>query len=208
MRDFVIEAYHRRGRVEDALALAWQAFTQFVTLQSYQKLKIQTEQIHQWAIWRDKALAHIRQQLEPPKTPSKSTQARRTASDRAWNSMGILARDRSLLVEIFLWEGEDELAWQEAQAGGCSKSLWLKLAERRQQAHPADALPIYQREIEPLVQQTNNTAYANAISFLCKVHELMIRLDQQAEFDALVSYLRQTYKAKRNFIALLNQQAW
>ena len=36
----------------------------------------------------------------------------------------------------------------------------------------------------------------------------MIRLDQQTEFDALIAHLRQTYKAKRNFITRLNQQKW
>ncbi len=46
------------------------------------------------------------------------------------------------------------------------------------------------------------------MSFLYKVHDLMLRLNQQAEFQALVAHLRQTYKAKRNFIALLNQQKW
>jgi len=220
LRDFVIEEYHRRGRVEEAMELAWQAFTQAGMLHGYQKLKTQAEQVNQWESWRDKALAHIRQQLEPPAPPPQppkatqtsrsrpSTQVRRAASYPAWNPPGLFARDRSLLVEIFLWEGEDELAWQEAQAGGCSKQLWLKLADRRQQTHPADVLPLYQREIEPLIQQTNNTAYANAISFLHKVHDLMLRLNQQAEFQALVAHLRQTYKAKRNFIALLHQQKW
>jgi uncharacterized Zn finger protein len=220
LRDFVIEEYHRRGRIEEAMELAWQAFTQAITLSSYQKLKTQAERVNQWAIWRDKALAHIRQQLEPPTPPPQppkatqasrsrpSVQVRRVASYPAWNPPTLFARDRSLLVEIFLWESEDQLAWQEAQAGGCSKQLWLKLAARRQQTHPADALPIYQREIEPLIQQTNNTTYANAISFLHEVHDLMLRLNQQAEFQALVAHLRQTYKAKRNFIALLNQQKW
>ncbi len=220
LRDFVIEDYYRRGRIEDAMELAWQAFTQSVTLQGYQKLKTQAERGNQWDVWREKALTHIRQQLEPPKPPPqppkatstsrsrKSAQVRSAASYPAWNSPGMFNRDRSLLVEIFLWEGEDELAWQEAQAGGCSKQLWLRLAERRQQTHPADALPLYQREIEPLIQQTNNTAYASAVSFLQKVHGLMLRLNQQVEFGALVAHLRQTYKAKRNFIALLDQQKW
>ncbi len=220
LRDFVIEEYHRRGRVEEAMELAWQAFTQSLTLYGYQKLKTQADRVDRWEVWRDRALAHIRQQLEPPTPPPQppkttqtqrsrpSAQVRRVASYPAWNPPGPFARDRSLLVEIFLWEGADELAWQEAQVGGCSKPLWLKLAERRQQTHPADALPIYQQEIEPLIQQTNNTAYANAISFLHQVHDLMLRLNQQAEFQALVAHLRQTYKAKRNFIALLNQQKW
>jgi uncharacterized Zn finger protein len=107
-----------------------------------------------------------------------------------------------------LWEGEDDLAWQEAQTGGCSKQLWLQLAERRQQTHPEEALPIYQQEIEPLIRLTNNTANANVVSFLQKVHDLMVRLDRQAEFKTLVTHLRQTYKAKRNFMALLQQQRW
>jgi uncharacterized Zn finger protein len=220
LRDLVIEEYHRRGRIEDAMELVWQAFTQSVSLYTYQKLKTQAERANQWATWRDRALAHIRQQLEPAKPPSppdkvaqtsrsaKTAQMRRVASSPAWNPLGMSARDRSLLVEIFLWEGEDDLAWQEAQAGSCSKQLWLSLAERRQHTHPEDALPIYQQEIEPLIQQTNNTAYANAVSFLRKVHDLMVRLDRQTEFHALVDQLRRTYKAKRNFIALLNQQKW
>lgn len=219
LRAFVIEEYHRRGRVEDAMELSWQAFTQSVTLYGYQKLKDEADRVNQWKTWRDKALAYIREQLEPPKPPVKppsaaqSGRGRRTtkiqtvASYPAWNP-SLFARDRSLLVEIFLWEGKDDLAWQEAQTGGCSKQLWLKLADRRQTTHPADALPIYQREIEPLIQQTNNSAYASAISFLHNVHDLMLRLNQQAEFQAFVAHLRQTYKAKRNFIALLNQQKW
>ena len=218
LRDFVVEEYHRRGRIKEAMDLVWQAFTQSVTLSSYQKLKTQAERVKQWKTWRDKALAYIRQQLEPPKIApqppqvaqpsSKTTQARRVAAYPAWNPPGMFARDRSLLVEIFLWEGEDDLAWKEAQAGGCSKQLWLKLAERRQQSHPEDALPIYQREIEPLIQQTHNAAYANAVSFLQKVHDLMVALDRQAEFKALVAHLRKSYKAKRNFIVLLDKQRW
>ncbi|MGA7932454.1 MAG: DUF6880 family protein [Kovacikia sp.] len=218
LRDFVVEEYHRRGRIKEAMDLVWQAFTQSVTLSSYQKLKTEAERVKQWKIWRDKALAYIRQQLEPPKPSpqppqvaqpnSKTTQARRVAAYPAWNPPGMFARDRSLLVEIFLWEGEADLAWKEAQAGGCSKQLWLKLAERRQQSHPEDTLPIYQREIEPLIQQTHNAAYANAVSFLQKVHDLMVALDRQAEFKALVAHLRKSYKAKRNFIVLLDKQRW
>jgi uncharacterized Zn finger protein len=115
---------------------------------------------------------------------------------------------RSILVEIFLWEGEEELAWQEAQVEGCSRSLWLKLAELRQQDHPADAVPIYTQAIELLIQETHNAAYADAIDLLGKVHHLMMRLKQMTEFHAHVDRLRQTYKVKRNFITLLNRQKW
>jgi uncharacterized Zn finger protein len=220
LREFVIEEYQRRGRIQDAMDLAWQAFTQSTTLLSYQKLKAQAERVDQWNTWRDQALTNIRKQLEPPAPPPQSAstsqtsrsrrlpQMRSIASSPAWKSSGMFTRDRSLLVEIFLWEEEEDLAWQEAQAGGCSRQLWLNLAERRQKTHPADVLPIYRREIEQFIQETNNSAYAHAVSFLQKVHTLMLGLDQQAEFNAFVAHLRQTYKAKRNFITLLNQQRW
>jgi uncharacterized Zn finger protein len=220
LRNFVIEEYLRRGRSEDAMELAWQAFTEpFITLNHYQTLKTQAEKVNQWPIWRENALAYIRQQLEPSTPPSQARQATRTSRRhqspvRSKIPYGgrkvshLSTKDHALLVEIFLWEGADDWAWQEAQEGGCSQKLWLRLADRRQLTHPADALPIYQQEIESLIQQTNNTAYASAVSLLHKVHDLMLRLNQSAEFQTFVTRLRQTYKAKRNFVSLLNQQQW
>jgi uncharacterized Zn finger protein len=211
LQDLVIEEYYLRGRVEEAMALVWQGFIQAITLRSYQQLKAHAERVNQWDSWRDRAINYIRQQFEPPAAPQpdrNSRISRKPAQVRqvAWKPPRLFGIGRSILVEIFLWEGEDELAWQEAQTGGCSKSLWFQLAERRQQDHPADALPIYYNEIEPLIQQTNNAAYTDAVSLLKKVHDLMVRLKQQHEFNDFVDYLRQTYKAKRNFIALLNKQ--
>jgi uncharacterized Zn finger protein len=215
LQKFVIEEYYRRGRNEEAMELVWQAFTQSITLHSYQELKAYVERTDQWEPWRDRALTHIRQLLEPPpavtqtgRTSKNNLNAVQKIQTGARRSPALFGIRHSILVEIFLWEGEEELAWQEAQAGGCSQSLWFKLAELRQQDHPADVLPIYKNEIEPLIQQTNNASYANAISMLHKVHDLMVRLDQQAEFNAFVEHLWTTYKAKRNFIALLNKQKW
>jgi uncharacterized Zn finger protein len=219
LRDLLFDEYHRRGRIEEAMALAWQAFTESVSFYSYQKLQTQATQVKQWPAWREKALAHIRQQLAPSPPPTVPPSRRRTARHRtvpsrsvavmpAWNPASRLGRDHSLLVEIFLSEAQEDLAWQEAQTGGCSKQLWLKLADRRQRTHPDDALPIYQREIDYLIQQTNNPAYAEAVSLLHKVHDLRVRLNQPTDFTTLVDHLRKTYKAKRNFIALLNRQKW
>jgi uncharacterized Zn finger protein len=213
LQEFVVEEYHRRGRNEEAMELIWQSFTQSITLRSYQELKNHAERSQQWAIWRDRALTQIRQLLEPPPTPTRrgSKTTRNSAPEKPTPprySPALYGVGRSILVEIFLWEGDAESAWQEAKAGDCSRSLWLKLAELRQRDHPADAIPIYTQAIEPLIQETHNAAYANAVDLLNKVHHLMMRLNQQTEFLTYVDRLRQTYKAKRNFIALLNQQKW
>ena len=109
----------------------------------------------------------------------------------------------SLLVEIFLWEGDVDQAWQEAQQGGCSHSLWMRLAALRATNHPEDALTVYSNQIEPLLDQTNNDAYHQAIDLLQKIKELMVRLDRAADFESSLAQLQVKYKRKRNFIKFL-----
>jgi hypothetical protein len=59
-----------------------------------------------------------------------------------------------------------ETAWREAQEGGCSNNLWTELAAKREKKHPEDALPIYQRQLEPVLDRKNNEAYKEALGFL------------------------------------------
>ena len=194
IREFLVAEYERRGQFERAIDLIWQAFERFPHLRSYQRLKEQAEKYHDWADWRDRALTHLRKQIALGKQ-------QRTG-------YGHFLSDYSILVEIFLWENNSEQAWIEAQTGGCSDKLWLILAENRKKTHPEDALPIYQKKVEPLIQQTNNAAYAEAVRFMCQARELMVQLNRRSDFEAWVAHLQHTYKAKRNFIKLLIQEGW
>ena len=76
------------------------------------------------------------------------------------------APDHSLLVEIFLWEEDVESAWREAQIGGCHDSWWMQLAAKRESKFPADAVPIYQKQVENLINQRNNGSYTEAVKLL------------------------------------------
>jgi len=116
--------------------------------------------------------------------------------------------DHSELVRIFLWEKNIEAAWCEAQEGGCSHDLWLDLAGKREKDHPAEALPIYQRLIEPMLDRKNNDAYRGAMGFLRKVRELMIRLDRKDEFTTYLGKVRAAHKPKRNFMKLVDRERW
>jgi uncharacterized Zn finger protein len=108
-------------------------------------------------------------------------------------------------VRILLWEGDVEAAWREAKDGGCSNDLWLELAARREQDHPADSLYVYEARIEPLIQRTNNAVYQEAYELLVKVRALMQRLGREQEFDEYLELLRIEYKRKRNFMKLLDR---
>ena len=195
LREFLANEYHRRKRHDAAMALTWAEYTESPTLTEYRNLKSHADKITKWALWRDKALEFLRLQI----TQSKS--------ERRVNSWAVyLNGDHSALVRIFLWEKDIEAAWREAKAGGCSNSLWLDLAAKREKKHPEDALPIYQRQIEPVVDRKNNEAYKEAVDFLRKVRELMIRLGRETEFAEYANQLRVAHKAKRNFMKLLDQQ--
>ena len=110
--------------------------------------------------------------------------------------------DNSRLVEVFLWEKRHDEAWQEASAGGCSESLWLRIAATREVKHPGNAVPIYKEMIAPILKRANN-AYAEAVKLLQKIRELMGRLGRVTEFEDYLAALRVEYKRKRNFIKLL-----
>lgn len=109
---------------------------------------------------------------------------------------------------MFLWEKDVEAAWQEANQGGCSNNLWMELAAKREREHPEDALPVYQRQIEPTVSQKNNEAYREAIGLLGKIRELMVRLSQEVDFGRHLESVRVAHKPKRNLMKLIDQATW
>jgi hypothetical protein len=192
LREFLAEEYHRRKRHDDAMALIWTEFTESPSLEQYKKLKAHAERISQWELWREKAIGYLHEQIAIAKSePQKNWWYRKA--------------DHSELVWIFLWEKDVEGAWREAQEGGCSNDLWLELAAKRNKDHPEDALPIYQRQIEPTLDRKNNEAYAATINLLRKVRELMVRLERKDEFTNYLDKVRTAHKPKRNFMKLLER---
>ena len=108
-------------------------------------------------------------------------------------------------MRVLLWEGEDEVAWHEAQTGGCSDDLWLRLADRRARAgHLDDALAVYQSRVEPLIEPVTNGDYEEPVRRLLVVRDLMRRLGREGEFAEYVADLRAEFKRKRNFLKLLD----
>ena len=195
LREFLADEYHRRGRHDGAMALIWTEFSEEPSLGTYQLLKRHADRFKQWPGWRDDALTAIRERIEEAKSST-----RRRSDYGSWNRA-----DHSDLVRIFLWEKNADAAWQEAQAGGCSEDLWMDLAAKREKEHPADAIAVYQREVEHIIDGKNNSAYEAAVRLLRKVQKLMIPLGQTAEFLSFLTDVRARHKPKRNLLKLLDQ---
>jgi uncharacterized Zn finger protein len=192
--EFLADEYHRRNRHSEAMQLIWKTFTERASLEGYQTLKKHAEPIDQWVSWRHKALQFIRTAIEDEKK-------RFAQKRRAWDRPSYSA-DHSLLVQIFLWEKDVEAAWREAQAGGCHDSFWMELARLREQPFPADAIPIYQKQADALINQKNNGSYAEAVKLLGKIRTLMTRLQQSEQFASYLAAVRAAHKPKRNFIQM------
>lgn len=190
LRDFLAEEYLRRKRNDEAMQLIWVQFAERPGLGSYQKLQQFAGKAGLWPAFRQQALEHLDRLI--------AGQAGKRQTPYYFSNAGIL-------VEIHLWEKNAEAAWEAASRGSISDQLWLKLAAVREENHPGDAAPIYRRLIEAAVEQTNSAAYDEAIKLVKKLKPLLARLDSPADFGQYVALLRAKYKAKRNFMKLLDK---
>lgn len=192
LRDFLASEYHRGKRHDDAMKLIWLNFAEHAVLETYRDLKSHADRPGQWPAWREKAISFIRVAI------AKEKQKR---ASKSW----AFAPDHSLLVEIFLWEKDPDAAWREAKEGGCSERLWMKLAAGREKDHPAEAIEVYRKRIDPIVNRKDNRAYEEATALLRKIQGLMHRLKQDKEFADYLLGVRVTHKQKRNLMKLLDR---
>jgi uncharacterized Zn finger protein len=189
LQDLLADLYHRRKRHDEAMSLVWSQFERRPGLAAFQHLKKHADRCKQWRVWRERALEQVHAEIaEQPKGGTRSGKP-----------------DHSLLVEIHLWEGDTEAAWQAANAGSCGEALWLQLAGLREKTHPRDAIMVYRMLIGPIVERTNNQAYAEAAGLVRRLKRLMEKLDEDGKFRQYLTQLRTEYKRKRNFMKLLEE---
>ena len=193
LRDFLVAAYLKRKRNDEALQLTWIQFEEQPSLGNYQKLHAVAAKLGFWPAQRKRALAWLTE-----------TASRRSSSHAGRGHRLFPMAHGSVRMEIALWEDDLDAAWQEAQSGLCSRNLLVSLAEKLESSRPDDAISLYQRVIPPIIEQTNNAAYAEAIMLIRKAGGLMKTQRRSAAFADYLTELRVRYKPKRNFIKLLD----
>jgi hypothetical protein len=115
LRSSAAACHVRAGRRAEAADLLWANFTDRPGLDTYVAMHDATAD--QFGPWRDRAMGVLR---SAPATSARFTSA----------PYGRPA-GRSVLVEVLLWEGDVDAAWQAAQDGGCRDDLWLRVARER-----------------------------------------------------------------------------
>jgi uncharacterized Zn finger protein len=192
LRDFLIAAYLKRKRNDEALNLTWLRFEERPGLENYKKLKGIAQHLRIWAKQRNLALTLVAEEI-----------ARDAVTIDRWTKQA-RTPDHSLRVEIALWEKDLDAAWRAANEGICHRSLLIALAGKLEAARAADAISLYRRVVPPIVGQAHNTAYADAIKLIRRMGNLMTNIDQSREFGDYLAELHAQFKPKRNFIKLLD----
>ena len=208
LREFAAEEYHRRRRHDDAMKLMWAEFSERPRLDSYRTLERHARKAGARPEWRERALAEIRHGIAKAKEKARGPASGAFAAPAGQSRPRWMRPDddHSLLVEIFLYEGNVETAWCEAGEGGCSETLWLRLAAAREKEHPEDAAPIYLKQAEAAIVMTRGSRYDDSVDLLVKAAAVMRRMGRGEEFIRHLEALRLKYKIKRNFIKLVEQK--
>lgn len=180
------------GHHGDAAELVWQDFEASPSLEGYQRLREHGDADGSWSGWRDRALGELRA------LPRLAQPTARGQHD--W----IRPAGHSVLVNVLLWEGDVQAAWNAAHDGGCSEAVWLALARTRARQNPGDAIPVFRRQVEAAVDLTKQHGYEQAASLLTELSRCYERIDAGPEFAEYVRGLRATHRRKRNFIGTLN----
>ena len=174
LRTLAAECHLRAGRRDRAGELLWTNFAEHPDLNRYRALRDATA--GDFSAWRDRALTLLRSQ------PS---------AKNPWQP------GRSALIEILLWEGDTEAAWQAAVDAGCSEELWLRLARARATARPADAIPVLLRAANRAIDQKNRASYRSAAGLLAEARPLFTRCDRERDFRDHLADLRTAHRTKR-----------
>lgn len=192
LRDFLVAAYLKRKRNNEALQLTWIQFEERPILEHYKKLRDVAGKLGLWPEQRNRALARVAEVI-----------AREASTTSRWKPKPS-APNYSLRVEIALWENDLDAAWDFVHAGVCDRNLLIALAGKLESSRPDGAISLYRRVVPPIVEQTNNTAYEEAIKLIRKVGGLMKAQNQSRPFGDYLAELRVQFKPKRNFIKLLD----
>lgn len=180
LREVAARELREAGMDDEALELLWRNFQDAPSEHTYQKLLAATGDKH--GAWRERAMEALR-----------STEQSLARSGKP---------DASLRIAILLGENQISEAIALASDHGCTPNLLENLAAKAEKTDPAAAVAFYRRVVEhAMSRHPGNAAYAVSAEHLKRMRPLM----PQAGFDAYVADLRQRFRAKRNFIKLLDE---
>ncbi|BCZ80984.1 SWIM zinc finger family protein [Paraburkholderia terrae] len=189
---FCIDGYLSRGDFDKADAYAWRRFVSHTGALAFQALLKVAAATGKHDETRQRALEHIWDCIRK----EEAGKAKRSV----WNPT-----TRTELVKLYLAEHDNEAAWNAFTGGPVATQIVQQMAAVRAATHPRDALVVYHNLLPDAVARgTGKAQYRDAFEIVQAIGAVRAKLSEHAQFAAELAEMRQTYRAKRNFIVLLN----
>ncbi len=192
LRDFLVAAYLKRKRNDEALQLTWIQFEERPSLEPYKKVYEVAGKLGIWPTQRERALAWLDQTI-----------TKEAASTCRWKPKPSTP-NYTLRLSIALWEKDMDAAWTTAHQGICDRTLLITLAGKLEKDRADDAISLYRRVIPAIVEETKNSAYEEGVRLVRKIGGLMKAQNRLRAFGDYLAELRLQFKPKRNFMKLLD----
>jgi hypothetical protein len=175
--DLACETHARREPLE-AVRLRRSQHERMPSLSTYNALRRAADAVDAWSVERDAARAVLRE------------------------------RDVRAFVDVLLSDGDPDLAWDVAQAAPeeeLGSDLWLRLAESREIVNPADAVPVYERVADGVLEKTDRRAYAGAVRILKRARDVATAAGELQSFGQHIVKLREQHRRRPTLIAMLDK---
>jgi hypothetical protein len=176
--DLACDVHARRGESLEVLALRRAQHERMPSLSTYRALRTIADMVDSWPLERDAA---------------------RAALQRA---------DPRGFVDALLGDGEIDLAWSAATAGppdALGADLWLRLAESSERERPADALAVYQRIADEVLERADRRAYRSAVRILRRARAAAQAAGALDTFGEYLARLREQYRRRPTLIEILDK---
>lgn len=117
-------------------------------------------------------------------------------------------RDRRSYIDALVSDNDTDLAWQAAIAGPADELVgdqWLRLAKTREAQNPGDALIVYLRVVDEILETTDRRAYASAVRVLREARTVAASTSDPDAFNQHIAQLRQQHRRRPTLIAVLDK---
>ncbi|AMM18532.1 hypothetical protein AX768_30280 (plasmid) [Burkholderia sp. PAMC 28687] len=189
---FCIQEYLRRGEFAKAGAFAWQRFELHPSAEGFAALMDVASATSHQEETRTRALGYLWERVRIEEAPTKAKRS-------SWQ-----AGTRTELLKIALSEREYVTAWETFCGGPVATHMWAQMAVIRAKTHPHDAIALYHRLLPIAADNgTQKARYDEAFRVVKTIGSLRAKLKEDALFVEELKTIRETFRAKRNFMKLL-----
>ena len=222
LRDFLALKLRNRGDDQAAVELYWQAFVSGPSVSAYRRL-VDEDAGEDW-------LSRCRNELRSTLAGTPSTDAGEPGLGAGRAGSGArgagpvagstgpgaafgplpppVPAAAATLVEILLYEGLVEAAWDAARDYGCGSRMWLTLARAREDAHPLEAAAVYESAALAIIDRKKADQYQSAVDLMARIRRLAESAGEPSRFESLLVRVRTEHRAKRKLKSLLDALGW